>query len=48
MQVWVDADACPGAIMEILFRAADRKREQVTLVANTALRIPASPCPAAS
>lgn len=43
MQIWVDADACPGAIKDILFRAADRERVQVTLVANRALRIPPSP-----
>jgi uncharacterized protein len=43
MQIWVDADACPGAIKDILFRAADRARVQVTLVANHPLRIPASP-----
>lgn len=34
MRVWVDADACPGTIREILFRAAERTRIQVTLVAN--------------
>lgn len=43
MQIWVDADACPGAVKDILFRAAERERVQVTLVANQALRIPASP-----
>src|SRR5690349_5915840 len=43
MQIWVDADACPAAIKEILFRAADRVRVRVTLVANQPLRIPASP-----
>lgn len=43
MQIWVDADACPGAIKDILFRAAERERVQVTLVANQALRIPPSP-----
>jgi uncharacterized protein len=43
MQIWVDADACPGAIKDILFRAADRARIQVTLVANQSMRIPASP-----
>lgn len=43
MQIWVDADACPGAIKDILFRAADRQRVQVSLVANQALRIPPSP-----
>ena len=42
MQVWVDADACPVAIKEILYRAADRARVLVTLVANHSLRIPAS------
>jgi len=34
MQIWVDADACPGAIKETLFPAAERERVQVTLVAN--------------
>jgi hypothetical protein len=43
MQIWVDADACPGAIKEILFRAAVRKGVQLTLVANHALRTPPSP-----
>lgn len=43
MQIWVDADACPAAIKEILFRAANRARVRVTLVANQPLRIPASP-----
>lgn len=43
MQIWVDADACPGAIKDILFRAAERQRMQVTLVANQALRLPPSP-----
>ena len=43
MHIWVDADACPGAIKDILFRAADRAHVQVTLVANQPLRVPASP-----
>jgi uncharacterized protein YaiI (UPF0178 family) len=43
VRIWVDADACPNAIKEILFRAADRNRVQVTLVANAPLRIPPSP-----
>jgi uncharacterized protein len=43
MQIWVDADACPQAIKEILFRAADRARVLTTLVANTLLRTPPSP-----
>ena len=41
-QVWVDADACPGPVKEILFRAAERARVQVTLVANQWLRTPGS------
>ncbi len=42
-RIWVDADACPVAIKEILFRAAQRTQVQVTLVANHALRTPPSP-----
>ena len=42
MKIWVDADACPGVIKEILYRAADRTGVLVTLVANKALRIPNS------
>ncbi|MBQ74327.1 MAG: hypothetical protein CMQ20_04780 [Gammaproteobacteria bacterium] len=42
MKLWVDADACPGVIKEILFRAADRTETLVTLVANHSLRIPPS------
>jgi uncharacterized protein YaiI (UPF0178 family) len=42
MQIYVDADACPGVIKEILFRAAERTRVPVTLVANQAMRIPSS------
>lgn len=41
-QIWVDADACPGAIREILFRAAERAQVRVTLVANQWLRTPPS------
>jgi uncharacterized protein YaiI (UPF0178 family) len=41
--IWVDADACPQVIKEILFRAAERARVLTTLVANTALRVPSSP-----
>jgi len=40
--IWVDADACPGVIKDILFRAADRHRIVTTLVANTLLRTPPS------
>lgn len=42
MQIWVDADACPNAIKEILFRAAKRVEIKTTLVANQELQIPAS------
>ena len=42
MKIWVDADACPAAIKEILFRAADRTKTEVTLVANHAMRVPTS------
>lgn len=40
--IWVDADACPGVIKEILFRAAEREKITVTLVANQWLRTPPS------
>lgn len=43
MQIWVDADACPGVIKDILYRAARRTGIRVTLVANQPLRTPASP-----
>jgi uncharacterized protein YaiI (UPF0178 family) len=42
MKIWVDADACPNVIKEILFRAADRVAVQVTLVANQAIQVPRS------
>ncbi len=41
-QIWVDADACPGVIKDILFRAAERAQVRVTLVANQWLRTPPS------
>jgi len=41
-QIWVDADACPNVIKEILFRAADRVGIPVTLVANQAIQVPRS------
>jgi uncharacterized protein YaiI (UPF0178 family) len=43
MQIWVDADACPNAIKQILFRAAERAKVRMTLVANRLLRTPRSP-----
>ena len=42
MQIWVDADACPAVVKEILFRAAERVRVTVTLVANQYLKTPPS------
>jgi uncharacterized protein len=42
MNIWVDADACPVVIKEILFRAAERNRIPLTLVANQAMRVPPS------
>lgn len=43
MQIWVDADACPRVIREILFRAAERTATPVTLVANQPVQTPPSP-----
>ncbi|SFW21722.1 YaiI/YqxD family protein [Luteibacter sp. UNCMF366Tsu5.1] len=40
--IWVDADACPNVIKDILFRAAEREQVEVTLVANQWIRTPAS------
>ena len=40
MQIWVDADACPGEIKELLYRASQRMKVKLTLVANQSLRIP--------
>lgn len=42
MQLWVDADACPVAVRDILFRAAERREVTLTLVANQPIRTPAS------
>lgn len=43
MQIWVDADACPNVIKDILFKAAQRTQTQLTLVANCYLQTPPSP-----
>ncbi len=43
MKIWVDADACPAAIKDILYRAANRAQIQLTLIANRMLRVPPSP-----
>jgi uncharacterized protein YaiI (UPF0178 family) len=42
MQIWVDADACPNVVKEVLFRAAERTGMMVTLVANQIIRTPPS------
>jgi hypothetical protein len=44
MNIWVDADACPVVIREILFRAAERTQTRLTLVANQAIKTPPSRC----
>lgn len=43
MAIWVDADACPKPIKDILFRAATRTQTELTLVANQMLAVPKSP-----
>ena len=42
MKIWVDADACPKAVKEILYRVAERTKISVTLVANSPLHLPHS------
>lgn len=42
MTIWVDADACPGVIKDILYRAAERSSTRLTLVANRTLQVPRS------
>jgi uncharacterized protein YaiI (UPF0178 family) len=42
MRIWVDADACPGVIKDILFRAAERSQVMTTFVANKVLYVPPS------
>ena len=43
MKIWVDADACPVVIKDILYRAAHRTKIEMTLVANQLLSVPPSP-----
>ena len=43
MQIWVDADACPKVIKDILFRVAERTQVRVTLVANQPVAVPRIP-----
>jgi uncharacterized protein YaiI (UPF0178 family) len=42
VRIWVDADACPGEIKQLLYRAAERRKIKVTLVANQRMSIPRS------
>lgn len=42
MKIWVDADACPTAIREILYKASERTQIELILVANSSLSIPRS------
>lgn len=42
-KIWVDADACPNPVKEMLFRAAERKSVHIILVANQMIKIPISP-----
>ncbi|HBQ79708.1 MAG TPA: YaiI/YqxD family protein, partial [Erwinia persicina] len=42
MPIWVDADACPKVIKDVLYRAAEREQIMVTLVANQSLSVPPS------
>lgn len=42
MKIWVDADACPNVVKEILFKAAQRTGVEMTLVANQYIRVPAA------
>ncbi len=43
MHIWVDADACPNIIKDILFKVAARRQVKLTLVANISLSVPSSP-----
>lgn len=43
MQIWIDADACPRAIKDILFRAAERTSTTMTFIANQYLQLPLLP-----
>ena len=42
MKIWVDADACPAVVKEILFKAAERRQIELVLIANQYLKTPAS------
>ena len=43
MKIWVDADAMPRAVKEVLYRAAQKRRVPITFVANRFLSLPSSP-----
>ncbi len=43
MTIWVDADACPTVIKEVLYRAANRTKTPLVLVANQRINVPTSP-----
>jgi uncharacterized protein YaiI (UPF0178 family) len=43
VKIWIDADACPGAIKELVFRASERREIPVCLVANRPISVPPSP-----
>ncbi|PKK89934.1 MAG: YaiI/YqxD family protein [Candidatus Wallbacteria bacterium HGW-Wallbacteria-1] len=43
MKIWVDSDACPRPVKEMLYRAAQKRQIMVTLVANQPMRVPSSP-----
>ncbi|MBB1441166.1 YaiI/YqxD family protein, partial [Shewanella sp. SG41-4] len=42
-KIWVDADACPNPVKEMLFRASERKSVRLVLVANQMIKVPISP-----
>ena len=43
MHIWIDADACPNVVKEILFRASQRTKTPITMVANQYIKKPSSP-----
>ena len=42
MKIWIDADACPNAVKDIIFKAAERRQVHTCVVANRDIRVPAS------
>jgi uncharacterized protein YaiI (UPF0178 family) len=43
MKLWIDADACPNIVKEVVYKAAGRRNFKVCLVANSYLQVPSSP-----